>query len=529
MFKMKCYNQCYLKALFLLQYFIKCSCDQGYSCWSQKVLGDCVCYGDDEKICSAHAFDRECIGQIQVLKTINYNVVDLTSSMFDIKSFDNIKCDKLLTNRFIPNKTVDTIFSKAMSKVNENVLYIQESTMYLLENLFKKGAPNVRELIINQDMGSLPSFDFENLPNLEVFKLDSFDSPSLKPRVFFNLRHLKKLEIYGSGWWTLLENSLVFQSENMLHVDFSGTPIELEDLKRSNLSNDPGGLVANLEDTWIEHFPQDVFERFFKKNSNIELNLDDNRIICSYKENKWIFDYEERTNENFPVKNVKCINYGSKNLLLMDKCEFEDYDKINTDCSPATNPSTHLTTNKLTDKTNPKTKITTSTPILSTSPISLSTSKIPLSSSTISSTTIKPIHVEKVNVLQNYLIFIILGVIFILMVILRLYFYLKKYFSQPNNQEMIRRARGSSSSDLINSDYNTSSNYLTQSQINARNIYSRVRKYLRIFHFNESLDRPLPQIESSNQKIYSIDDQMDSPEEHIYETINYNTIYETIE
>ena len=386
--------------------------------------------------------------------------------------------------------------------------------------------------------------NFDNLLNLEYFTINSFNLPTLKPRVFSNLRHLKKVDIHGGESRALpfppaifskviFPNSLVFQSENLLHVDFSNTPIDTMDLKQSNLSNGPVGLVVNLADTLIEHFQQDVFERFFNKNSNIKLNLDKNKIICSYKENKWIFKYEKRTDENFPVKNVKCFNYGSKNLLLMEKCEFEDYDTIDTDCSPATKPKTHLTTNKVTDKTNQNIQITTSTTTLPTSPISLSISKIPLSTplstSTISSSQINPAQEEKVNKLQNYLIFIILAGIFVLMVTLRLYLNCKKYFVEPNNQDIIWRARGSSSLDLINPDYNTSSNYLTKSQINIRNIYSRVRKYLRIFHFNESLDRPLPQIEGSNQQIYSIDDQMDSPEEHIYETINYNNIYETIE
>ena len=509
-----------MKALYLLLCCINCSSYHEHFCGYKKVLGDCVCNGEDDKICSPPADDQGCIKKIVALKPIKYSIVDLTRSMFEINSFDNLKCDKLLINGYIPDKSVDFIFSKAMSKTIQNILYIEDSTKFIVQSLLEKGAPNMKVLKIYNDY-SLPSLKFDNLPDLELLKLVTFDSIKLIPRVFSKLRHLKKLEIQGTQWLTIQENSLEFQSENLLHVDFSYNPIDLQDLKISNLSNELGGLVADLKNIFIQHFPQDVFERFFKKNSNIEVDLDDNRIICSYKENKWIYEYEGRKNKNFPVKNVKCANYGSKNLLSMEKCEFKDYDKIDTDCSPTTKLTTLSTTNKVTNKTNPNTEITTST---TTSP----TSPIPLSTSTISSTPINPVQVEKVNVLQNYLIFIILGVIFVLMVIFRLYFHCKKYFTGPNNQDIIRIARGSSSNS-INPDYNTSTNYLTQSQIDTRNIYSRVRKYLRIFHFNEILDRPLPQIESSNAQMYSIEGQMDIPEEHIYETINYNNIYETIE
>ena len=517
---MKLINLSYFKAFILLQNYISSTSGQGrfdVPCYSQKVLGDCVCNGEDQKICSAHAFDQGCIGQIQVLKTIKYNIVDLTSLMFEINSFDNIKCDKLLTffyRSIISNKTVDAIFSKAMSKVIENFLYIEYSTKYMLQALFEKGAPNVRELYINDHLNTysnIPYLNFESLPNLEVLKFETSSSLTIKPRAFSNLKHLKNVAIHGSSiLLKFMENSLSFESENLLHVDFSGTHIELEDLKKSNLSNTPGGLVVKLVDVLIKHFPQNVFERFFKENSNIELDLDRNRITCNYWENQWIFKYEARQNENFPVKNVNCLNYGLKNLLSMQKCEFKDYDKIDTDCSPTTISTTHSTTNNVTDKTTSSTTLSTST--ISSKPNDL------------------PTNYRTVNFLQNYLIFIILGIMFLLLFIFRLYFYFKKHSTEQNNQDIIRKP-GGSTTEIINPVYNTSSSYLTQSQINIRNIYSRVRKYLRIFHFNETMEnRPLPQIESgSNAQIYSIGGQTDSNEEHIYETINYNNIYETIE
>ena len=569
-------NVCCLVVLILLQYYIICSSDQGYLCWSKKILGDCICYGEDEKICSAQTVDQKCIDRIAILKSVKYNIVELTSSFLKINSIHNIKCDKLLMNRLKLSENVYTFFIEALSNVIQNILYIEESPEQILESVFETGSPNVAQLhIINDDGPPLDKLSFDNLPNLEVFKLNTIGTPTFKPKVFSNLRHLKSVEIHAGMWLKLPVNSLVFQSENLLHVNFSGTPIELEELKNSNLSNILGGLVANLDETSIENFPQDVFERFFKKNSNIELNLDDNSIICSYAENMWIFNYKARKNENFPVKNVKCANYGSKNLLLMEKCEFNDYDRIATDCIPRTKPSTHLTTKKVDtrtvntlstipssqsistislsqsttsqnhinsnsahsttykvpDKTNLNTQITTSSNTTPKSRLSLSStvtsskSIISFTSSTNPTIAVNQTNVDRVNLIQNYLIFIILGVIVLLLVILRLYFYITKYLNRKNNHDTIERARDSSS-NIANPVYNTSSSYLTQDQINPTDNYSRVRKYLKILQSNETFENNRPQIDS-NQHIYFIEGQTDSREEHIYETINYNTVYET--
>ena len=284
------------------------------NCPTKEVLNECEC---EEKPLMLTCYDNH----LPYVENNTFEIchfIDVVSNLFWLM---NVTCNELR----IEGKPSEYL-STFIRKLNFTILELNDVKTSLVYEIFELKSSLVRELKFDSLTIEKFDFKFENFPNLIRINNPGWISlkiKSLATNVFSKLKYIEEINFGGSSIEYLEENSLLFSSNKIVHIDLKGKKIKLKYLARSGLWN-ANGLKVDLSNNNIEHLDENIFKKFCDNHQIFSIDLKGNPIECELNEIQWIFNYEYsvRTAETFPLKNIYCDKMNDQELRFMNESNF---------------------------------------------------------------------------------------------------------------------------------------------------------------------------------------------------------------
>ena len=251
------------------------------------------------------------------------NLPPMVNMSFGSITLSNVKLSqRTVTNLTCSILTLDLMHSDNVSSVQYlfdlqyKLLVTQNTESSLIKRLLKPKQYQLTHLDLYIAEDSWVVSDLSHLVNLKSLTIMS-TKVTLESYCLSKNRHMERLMLSGVVK-ELQDNSLVFHSEKAIIIDLAGNRLKLDTLRKSNLSNFPGGFnKIDLYYNYLEYLDKRLFLPWIQQNSNITINLDSNYYIeCNCHDTSWVFDNFHVINN---LKNVECYNHEDSNLFDLTK------------------------------------------------------------------------------------------------------------------------------------------------------------------------------------------------------------------